>query len=253
MLGLPPYCRCDDNELTSYVEGVKELLPPTMPVLLYNNTVRNGYGPSLPTLISWFQRGLIIGVKYAVAVHSLALTNSKWLLDQEPNLKLYTGSDALFRELAGRDGFHPAEDINSSVVASSASAAAAASGKVYQYYGLTSIVGNICPYFMGQTVLHLTGESKMQTITPTSTTPTDDTRAYQDDTIDTFALGCNMHDQILPLVQSVIVNVTIPVGIKYALHLRGIDAGVGRRPVGILSTTKEDEIKTAVEVTKALM
>ena len=194
--------------------------------------------PSLPTLLSWFQRGLVIGVKYAVSDHAVALTNSQWLLDQEPRLKLYTGSDALFKELAGKEGFHPNSNASSP------------DDKVYRYYGLTSIVGNICPNFMGKTVLRLIGAG-----VESDSASCDGTTASCEQTqdSDSFEAGCAMHDEIMQLIRSVIVNTTIPVGIKHALKLRGVAAGVGRRPVGILSAVKEAEIAVAVENTRTLV
>lgn len=122
MLGLPPYLRPNDAELTSYVRAVYDST--SLPILLYNNSVRNGSEPSVDTLLSWYRNGYIYGIKHAVSpehFNSIALS----LLEKEPNLPLYTGSDAKSYDL---------------FVSSRENAS------IPTFYGLTSIIANLYPY-----------------------------------------------------------------------------------------------------------
>jgi hypothetical protein len=62
-----------DEEFASYVRAVVQSLSeaeaedgsmsPSIPVLLYNNSVRNGSGPSCAAMAQWYRAGWIGGVK----------------------------------------------------------------------------------------------------------------------------------------------------------------------------------------------
>jgi 4-hydroxy-tetrahydrodipicolinate synthase len=206
MLGLPPYIRANDVELTSYVRTVKSKLPSTTPILLYNNVMRNGYSPSLETIASWHQSGLIYGMKYAIAPHSEFLSNACKILALDASLPLYTGSDALFPEL-----IKPGTLSNGLV-----------DGFDRVFYGLTSIVGNILPTYTGQTVLTLVDPA-------------------------THSAGVELHVKVAKLAQATLLNVSVPVGVKYAMTKVGLNAGVARLPLGVLTAEKKQEIDSVLE------
>ncbi|CAM9281947.1 unnamed protein product, partial [Ectocarpus fasciculatus] len=125
MLGLPPYLRLSDAEATAYVEAVHATVPVNFPILLYNNVGRNGTGPSVEVLVSWFRRGLIWGIKHANVPHEVFIKESIEMVSLEPALRLYTGSDVSSKSLL--------------------TAASERKLSLPRFYGLTSIIGNVYP------------------------------------------------------------------------------------------------------------
>lgn len=125
MLGLPPYLRLADAEATLYVEAVHAAVPKDFPILLYNNVGRNGLGPSLETLVSWFRRGLIYGIKHANVPSAVFISEAIAMLELEPTLRLYTGSDVSSLSL-----LMATDEEKKSIP---------------RFYGLTSIIGNLYP------------------------------------------------------------------------------------------------------------
>ena len=123
MLGLPPYIRAGDEELESYVGAVATAIAP-LPILLYNNTMRNGGGPSVAAIARMHVRGWIGGVKIVGTTADAIEAEASELAAAAPGLRLYTGSDVLFGELRVK---------------------AATSGVEPCLYGLTSILGNVFP------------------------------------------------------------------------------------------------------------
>eukprot|EP01034_Spumella_vulgaris_P035044 gene35044-43211_t len=56
--------------------------------------MRNGYGPSIPLIAELCRDGTLWGVKHAV-LPDVFMSQAKQLLELEPSLRLYTGSDKL--------------------------------------------------------------------------------------------------------------------------------------------------------------
>jgi 4-hydroxy-tetrahydrodipicolinate synthase len=211
MLGLLPYVRCNDEELTSYVHAVRAVVPDTVPILLYNNVIRNGYSPSLEAIAQWYHSGAIYGMKYAIAPHADFVHNSWKMLGLAPALPMYTGSDVLIADFLKPGILAGASDEGTDRV----------------YYGVTSVVGNIIPRYMGQAVLNLiNGELREE--------------------------GLEMHAKAASLATSALTGVSVPVGIKYSLNSLGIRAGVCRRPVGSLPTDRKAEIDRALTVVSGM-
>jgi 4-hydroxy-tetrahydrodipicolinate synthase len=229
MLGLPPYCRMCDEEIYDYVSAVKARVPKSFPLLLYNNVMRNGYGPSHDLLVELSRSGTIWGVKHAVAPEEF-MKQANALLALEPSIRLYTGSD----KLAGQILDFASLDEQT-----------AATDPVPRFYGLTSIVGNLFPEEVGLMVAKISqcepvaasgktvssSESSNSNSSESSSTTGD---ARQD--------GKLLHEHLLPVIDAVLLGCTLPVGLKYALRHKGLSGGHTRRPVGHLSEKKAAEI-----------
>jgi len=129
MLGLPPYTRLCDEEIRVYIMAVKSLLPADLPLLLYNNSMRNGYGPSLALLAELCNDNTLWGIKHATAPENFH-HDAHTLLQLAPNARLYTGSDKMIAEL-----LHPTAPT--------------------RFHGLTSIVGNLYPEQTANMVMDL--------------------------------------------------------------------------------------------------
>jgi 4-hydroxy-tetrahydrodipicolinate synthase len=141
MLGLPPYCKLCDEEIRTYVMAVKSVVDSSFPILLYDNVLRNGYGPSLPLLAELCGDGVIWGVKLAVAPEDF-LPQARKLLELCPSIRLYTGSDKMAGDL-----------LNYTKQASQPASA------FPRFYGLTSIIGNVYPDAVGSMVSNLTSDN----------------------------------------------------------------------------------------------
>jgi 4-hydroxy-tetrahydrodipicolinate synthase len=135
MLGLPPYLRLCQEEIIEYVKSVRALVPANVPILLYNNIMRNSYGASPETVVHLHQEGIIWGVKHA-SVDFLADCQQIFSLD--PTIRLYTGSDVMIRDLMTNPAYP------------------------CKFYGLTSILGNLFPTALAEMVadfvMHRPGE-----------------------------------------------------------------------------------------------
>ena len=99
------------------------------------------------------------------------------------------------------------------------------------FYGLTSIVGNLFPYDMGQIISHL--------VEPCH-----------------YSRGKEMHSKLLPVVHEILTGCSVPVGLKYAMKYNQGKAnneilapvgGFPRLPLGSLSTDKQRSIRDAVD------
>jgi 4-hydroxy-tetrahydrodipicolinate synthase len=203
MLGLPPYCRLCDEEIKTYVLAVRAVVPAAnFPILLYNNVLRNGYGPSLPLLAELCREGVIWGIKLAVAPDEF-MSQSLQLLQLHNKMRLYTGSD----KLAG--------DVLST---------AADRCILPRFYGLTSIAGNLYPEAVGEVVSSLSSTNA-----------------------ETVELGEAAHKRLVPVLDAMLLGVSLPAGLKLAMRLRGIQAGFTRQPVGYVSEAKVAEISAALE------
>lgn len=214
MLGLPPYCRLCDEEIRSYIMSVRILLPDNFPILLYNNAMRNGYGPSLSLVAELCRDGTLWGVKHAVAP-DVFLSQAVQLLELEPSMRLYTGSDKL-----------SAEVLDYSKELTSASPL---------FYGLTSIAGNLFPGEVA-TMASLLALSPVLT-EEDSLSPAESAR-----------MGKELHARLLPVVDATLLGCSLPAGLKYALRSRGLAGGHPRLPVGFLSAEKKAEIDEALRV-----
>lgn len=226
MLGIPPYIRASDEELAdSYVGVVRQCVPKTFPVLLYNNIMRNGYGPSLPIMADWYRRGYICGVKYAVAPHEEFLRQTTELLRLCPKLRLYTGSDVLCPGLLLNPAGTEPDDFSHP-----------------QFYGLTSIVGNLFPFEMGVAISRICNSVELKD--PTTMTP-----------LQQQEHGLSLHAKLIPVSNAVLVGLSVPVGIKFGLTVlgaieeieEGLRGGEARAPLGKISHEKKDEIRSLVQ------
>lgn len=233
MLGLPPYIRPSEEEIVGYVRAVKRALPADMPLLLYNNGVRNATGSTLTpqTVVTLHQEGTIFGVKLAVAPHEVFLADAAAILALDPSVRLYTGSDANSANLL---------------------LGCAADGAPWpRFHGLTSIAGNVYPYEMALTTAQLAGARQGRN---------DDAR---------MKVGRSMHGALAPVIDSVLLNCSSPVGVKYAMRCRTAasadgaatetgtgaarvarsscgNGGFSRLPLGLLSEAKCAEIRSAL-------
>lgn len=217
MLGLPPYCRLCDEEIREYVMAVKTEVPDGFPILLYNNVMRNGYGPSMDLIAELCRSNVIWGVKHAVLpdqFHSQALR----LLELEPTVRLYTGSDKMAVEL-----LTPVAENSSTI-------------PVPRFYGLTSIVGNIYPAEIATIVSMLTANAP-------STATTDSNKDREKE----HQKAHELHQGLCPVLDAVLLGCSLPVGIKYALRRKQLGGGHTRLPVGFVSEAKMREIDAALE------
>lgn len=217
MLGLPPYCRLGDEEIRTYVLAVKALVPANFPILLYNNVMRNGYGPSLDLLAELCRSGTIWGIKHAVLPDDF-MPQAQKLLALEPSARLYTGSDKLSVDLLnfGKPAPAPAPVPGS---------ADATTTDVPRFYGLTSIMGNIFPEEVAHMICELTS-------------------AGDDDAVQR---GTARHTRLLPVIDAVLLGSSLPVGLKFALRYRNLPGGFTRQPVGFLPESKHMEIAEALQ------
>lgn len=167
MLGLPPYLRLCQEEIIHYVLTVRNILPSTTPILLYNNIMRNGYGATAETLVQLSQQGVIWGVKQASANPTDFRNDCNRIFSLDPTIKLFTGSDVLLKELMF-DGVLE-----------------------QKFFGLTSIVGNIFPASLGLMVADLlvTTESDTGTITNHNLIQRQE---FLKEVSDTLLLGCTL-------------------------------------------------------------
>ncbi len=222
MLGLPPYVRPTDGEVSSYVQAVYEAIPKECSILLYNNVMRNGGGPSKECLVSLYQRGLICGIKHANYPQSLFLQESKDMLQLEPNLKLYTGSDVMSGNLLCGSQFDSSSDI----------------GPV-QYHGLTSIIGNVFPEDICAVVAGLAGKFYSHKVEGISIS------------IQSIDEAVQAQQKIAALAACVLSNSSVPVGLKFAMRSIAPSENVGgwpRLPLGELSHAKSTEILAALSL-----
>lgn len=210
MLGLPPYCRLNDDEIRTYVHAVKALVPASFPILLYNNVMRNGYGPSLELLAEFCRNEVIWGIKHAVLPDDF-ISQAQKLIALEPSVRLYTGSDKMSGDLLNFGDTAP-------VIAGTTT-------PVPRFYGLTSIMGNIYP----EEVAHMIAEL----------TSTGDANAVQS--------GAARHQRLLPVIDAVLLGSSLPVGLKFALRHRNLSGGFTRQPVGHLSESKQMEIAEVLQ------
>ena len=202
MLGLPPYLRLCQEEIINYVESVRAVVPRSIPLLLYNNAMRNSYGATAETLVYLHQNEVIWGVKHA-STNFFADCEKIFSLDS--SIRLYTGGDLLAKDLM----------INPTLPS--------------KFYGLTSILGNVFPAALGEMVA--------------------DFVAYSPGQMRGVVSNMSMEDRELALKElgdALLVGCTLPVGVKYALQLRGIPVGVARPPIGHLSEAKRIEIESSL-------
>ena len=251
MLGLPPYCRICDEEILGYVIAVKSVVPDSMPILLYNNVTRNGYGPSNDLLAHMASSNLIWGVKHAPL--QTDFTSQAYALQKlNPEIRLYTGSDKMCGDLLSADAS-------------------------LRFYGLTSIVGNIFPMEVASMVAKIAGlpprkpsyvpnsdissSSSSSSSSNSSCSNNNNNNSSSSNNSNNSSSSCNsdnitdnqpqilicsgkdMHKRISIVADAVLVGCSLPVGLKYALRLKGISGGLARLPVGNLSTDKKNEIE----------
>lgn len=200
MLGLPPYTRLCDEEIKRYILSVKALVPDDFPILLYNNSMRNGYGPSLPLLAELCADGTLWGIKHAVLPDQF-MDHAKTILELCPTARLYTGSDMLARVLLTNTAPAP------------------------RFYGLTSILGNLYPAEVATMIADITSENTMEA-----------------------DRGQKAHEKLAKVIDPVLVGMSLPVGLKYALRSQGLQAGFTREPVGFIVEEKKMEIDEALSV-----
>lgn len=226
MLAPPPYLRLSPEEIRQYILAVKAVIPPTLPLLLYNNAGRNGYGPPVELIIELFRSGVIWGMKYAPAGGEEALvSDSINMLQVEPTLRLYTGGDKLALDLLDCDS------TNSYL----ANYTGAADLSRPLFYGLTSIVGNLRTFDMGSAVIgQLRSAGKDEGDNKGFRTNTQQEQSQLVDSIRTFAAG--------PLL----TGCSLPTGLKFGLRAAGVQGGYCRQPLGTLSPQQESAIALAV-------
>jgi dihydrodipicolinate synthase/N-acetylneuraminate lyase/predicted nicotinamide N-methyase len=228
MLGLPPYVKPSDAELTAYVEAVYSAVPATCPILLYNNVTRNGCGPSLETLVSWARRGLVCGIKHANAPAGVLLQEGRAMLGMLPSLRLYTGSDTLAGSLLSGEG--PGEG------ACEGAGVIAGEEGMPRFYGLTSIVGNLFPE---ETALAATGLARGR----------GGAGAGREHPLSLEAAHA-LHAR-LSRVCAACLGASLPVGLKYAMRRRsaGGEARLGgwpRLPLAALGAEHMAEVDQAL-------
>lgn len=202
MLGLPPYLRLCQEEIIDYVESVRAVVPKSIPILLYNNVMRNSYGANAETLVYLHQNEIIWGVKHASTDF---LADCEKIFSLDPSIRLYTGGDVLTKDLM----------INSTLSS--------------QFYGLTSILGNVFPVALGQMVADFVAYTPGEENGTVSNISYEQRQAFLKELGDALLVGC-----------------TLPVGVKYAMGLKGIPVGEARRPIGHLSNSKKTEIESAI-------
>lgn len=208
MLGLPPYVRLDDTEVRNYIMAVKSLVPSDdFPILLYNNSFRNGYSPSANLLVDLCRSGVLWGIKHAPQPDDFK-PNALALLSIEPSIRLYTGSDILSVEV-----------LNHSDMAEGCP----------RFYGLTSMIGNLCPEQVALMVSNLTLSPALNG----AETPSP-------------ARGVELHNQLKDVINAVLVGTSVPVGLKYAMRCSGISGGYSRQPVGHISAQKMSDIDRVI-------
>lgn len=208
MLGLPPYCRLCDEEIRSYIMSVKATVADSsFPILLYNNALRNGYGPSLSLLAELCRDNTLWGVKFAVSPDDF-MPQSHELLRLYPDIRLYTGSDKMAGDLLDYSGIALMPGTQQPFP---------------RYYGLTSIAGNLFAEAMGAAVLQLSSGNP-----------------------EGAELGRGQHQRLVPLLDAMLLGVSLPAGLKLAMRLRGLGAGYTRRPVGHVSEEKRAQIEAAL-------
>lgn len=217
MLGLPPYSRPNDSEVLVYIHAVKSLLPETFPIVLYNNVMRNGYGPSLPVLAELCRNNTIWGIKHAVAPEVFK-EQANQLIQLFPEIRLYTGGDGVAGEVLNYDKIEKMNFSEDEIAP-----------KIPKFYGLTSILGNIYPEEIADMVSNLTLATCAEGTAPTSS-----------------SVGEELHSQLITAVDACIVGCSLPVGVKYALRVQGINSGHTRQPVGSLTPDKKSEIEQAL-------
>lgn len=220
MLGLPPYVRLDDAEIRSYIMSVKSLVPSDeFPILLYNNSFRNGYSPSNELLVDLFRSKVIWGIKHAPQPEEFK-PKANALLAMEPSIRLYTGSDKLSIEILNH-GHMPSADCP-------------------RFYGLTSIIGNLYPQQIAMMLSHLT--QSPPAAEAQGTTSSSGSSASGGNT----AQGEAIYDSMKGAIDAMLVGTSIPVGLKYALRQSGLGGGFARLPVGNISTQKMADIDKAL-------
>lgn len=218
MLGLPPYLRLCQEEIIDYVKMVKNIAI-DIPILLYNNMLRNGYGASPETLVYLHQQGYIWGVKQASPTQADFFSDCNKMFVLDSTIKLYTGSDVLFKQLVFNTN-------NNNVV-------------THKFYGLTSILGNIFPYTIGSMVTDLFIQ------------PNNDNNQNNESNNDIGVISqqsiSKRQELLHELSDEVLIGCTLPVGLKYALKLKQIQGGESRKPVGYLSDSKKVAIHSKLD------
>ena len=209
MLGLPPYCRLLDEEIRAYIMAVREAVGSSIPILLYNNSMRNGYGPSLSLIAELCRSGILWGVKHAPSP-DVFMEQAQSLLELEPRIRLYTGSDKMSVDLLSC-GEQPRLMPSSQL-------------PYPRFYGLTSIIGNLFPRQSAQMVCNLTSGDAAK-----------------------VKLGELAHAALLPVLDATLLGASLPAGLKYAMRNEGIGAGYTRLPVGFLSPEKQREITDSLQ------
>jgi 4-hydroxy-tetrahydrodipicolinate synthase len=203
MLGLPPYLRLCQEEIIDYVESVREIVPRSIPILLYNNVMRNSYGATAETLVYLHRNEIIWGVKHASTDFS---ADCEKIFSLDSSIRLYTGGDLLTKDLM----------INSTLTS--------------KFYGLTSILGNVFPVALGEMVADFVAYNSGQ-----------ENGAVSNISIEERQVA------LKGLGEALLVGCTLPVGVKYALQLKGIPVGESRRPIGHLSDSKKIEIESSLQ------
>eukprot|EP01038_Epipyxis_sp_PR26KG_P017540 gene17540-24339_t len=201
MLGLPPYSKLSEPEIREYILSIKSVIPSTIPLLLYNNAVRNGYGPSLGLIAELFDSNIIWGVKHVALNELELLSQSMQLVKLSPNIRLYTGSDKLSIDFLSNEFsvHHELIDLYYS------NQSFQLSNNKSLYYGLTSILGNIYPHQTGSMIKEL----------------------CKNDMI----ISKELYFKMLPIINAALLGTSLPVGVKYAMRNNGINAGYCRKPL----------------------
>lgn len=208
MLGLPPYLRLCQEEIIDYVQMVRNVTN-NIPILLYNNIMRNGYGATPETLIYLHQQGYIWGVKQASRTQGEFFSDCNQMFSLDSTIKLYTGSDVLFKELV----------LGNTLT--------------HKFYGLTSILGNISPSSIGLMVMDFFIQSN-------------DENSKSIGSVSKQLLD-KRQEILSEFGEEVLIGCTLPTGLKYALKLKGNEGGDSRKPVGYLSNAKKEEIQRKLQ------
>lgn len=209
MLGLPPYLTLSDREILTYVRAVKAAVPLEMPVLLYNNCARNGYGISAEGAAELFNNGEIVGVKHASAPMPKFFADCEKMLQLSPNMKLYTGRDTLVMSVL--ESSYRSEELP-------------------KFYGLTSMLGNIYPEMIGMFMLDLLSSPKQA----------GEPREFG---VVTGRKMVDVQDFLEKMADAAMTQCTVPSGIKFAMNVAGIDGGVARSPILPLTTEQQQRIE----------